>query len=75
MRTIKNGWEDYKKHCVPKSASHTQIDETKKAFYGGCLVMFHLMMDSADEGDIEEGEKAVSKLHDEVIAFAKEMTK
>ena len=72
MRTVKSGWQGYLENVVPKEAGEVQIKETEAAFYAGALVTMHLGLEAAGIEDIDEAEKAYSKLNDEIMTFAKE---
>lgn len=73
MITIKDAWGGYLHSVVSKKAGPVQITETKAAFYGGALVMMGLTLETARIEDIDEAEKAYSKLNDEVTTYAKEI--
>lgn len=72
MRTLKDGWRGYLRNVVPNDAGEVQIKETEAAFFAGSFVTMNLSLEAAGIEDIDEAEKAYSKLNDEIMTFAKE---
>lgn len=75
MKTVKESWDGYLHNVVPKTAGPVQIMESRSAFYAGALVVLGLSLEAANIEDIDEAEKAYSKINDEVMTFAQEMIK
>lgn len=57
MRTIKAGWQEYA-GLLPAEAHETQLRETEQAFYGGCVHLLGLLMETTDKPD-DEGVEAL----------------
>lgn len=70
---IKETWEVYRKG-IPAGAPRVQVDETKKAFYGGAMAIFIALTTGVSEGDEVKGEDMdmMSSLQAEIEAFVKE---
>ncbi len=70
---IKDAWEIYRKG-IPSGAPRVQVDETRKAFYGGAMAIFVALTTGVSEGDEvkEEDMDMMSSLEKELEAFMKE---
>ena len=71
---ISGGWENFRKICIHKDAPPVQIEEMRKAFYGGAVVVL-TAMNSIAEQDVpdEVGAQVLESLHNEVRAFARDL--
>lgn len=71
MNTIQQYWETYKEAVLPKDASETQIEETKRGFYaGGWSVLTIMTRVIADQNISEEaGIQMLQGLLDECEYF------
>lgn len=68
MNHIDNLWESYSK-TLPKNMSEELKTESKLGFNCGCIALFSLMMEKADDDSIEqcEGEKFLCDLQEECM--------
>lgn len=66
MKTIEQEWERYKKEVIPETAGAVQVNECKRAFYGGAAIMFRCMLEASDQ---QKEEDAMSALFEEVDHF------
>ncbi len=37
---IEEAWVSYREECIPPTASHTQVVESRRAFYAGACTLF-----------------------------------
>jgi len=66
--TIAGNWETYRK-CMPADASPWQVRDTRRAFYGGALMMFSVMTRVSEERTEDEAMAAMDGLWEEIGAF------
>lgn len=76
-RRLEEAWNSYVAQCIPPDAPPVQIDETRKAFYGGALSLLAEMLGGLSEGpDAEEADVSlVEDLQAELDEFGEEMRK
>ena len=67
--TLEQQWLGYKEQVISPEACPVQLNETRKAFYAGCLVTMQAVLDASDlpEGQAEE---CIERLHAELLAYA-----
>ncbi len=70
--TIFEQWQGFRKSAVPCGASPAQIEETRRAFYGGCASTLHEMIVSI--AALPDDEAAEAFLIVESEAFASEVS-
>jgi hypothetical protein len=72
VESVAEGWTSYLKHVVPKNASSTQIEETRRAFYAGSYFsLMNVMYNVGDEqASEEEGIENLERLKAECETFA-----
>jgi len=70
MKTIAEIREEFLEVSVPVGASQEQINDMGAAFDAGAVTTFTLVLEMTELPD-EEGEKALSKLKNEIMATAK----
>lgn len=71
---IEMAWQDYARQCVPAKPGSTQYEESKKAFFGGAIVvMTSLLM--ASQPDVPESAAFVllGVIEEELEAFKTKM--
>lgn len=61
---INSLWQTYRQ-ILPADASLTQIKETRRAFYAGCLGLFQLMVKSSDQEE-EKAMLVMNAIDDEI---------
>lgn len=69
-------WERYRRQVIPANAGRVQVEETRRAFYGGAGNMFALLTNSVSEGDSEPSAADLALLEGlqaELLAFQDEM--
>lgn len=72
MSSIKEHWDEYEKHVVPKDAGPVQRSECKRAFYAGVAAYMFIVTELADrDAPQAEGVAALRRLEEEVSDFAK----
>lgn len=70
-KLIEAGWVAYKLAVLPATASETQIDETRKAFFAGALHLFQTINTFLDD-DAEPTEadlERMSQIHAELQEY------
>jgi hypothetical protein len=72
MKTVAQEWAEYEKAIVPKNAGPTQVKETKRAFYGGCMSMLHILMAMTDLSD-NDGADLLELRHKELQEFGRSL--
>lgn len=69
MRTVKEEWISYLA-VLPPEASKIQIQETRRAFYAGCVSLLRLLADlEDDELSDDAGAHIIEGLQAELDAF------
>lgn len=48
---IEDAWGSYKEQCISAGASHTQVVESRRAFYAGASMIFTEIMIGLSVGD------------------------
>jgi hypothetical protein len=75
-KTIKEAWNSFETHIIPKNAPALQKIEMKKAFYAGAWGMVNILINLEDkEGDNmtdEKMEEYIDKLFKECLEIAGE---
>ena len=46
--TVKEIYDTYAKHCLPKDACENQKEGTEQAFYAGCMSMIKVLINIAE---------------------------
>lgn len=59
MNTLRDEWNEYRDRVVPKDASPTQLQETRRAWYGGAWAMLQLQIGNAGDDVSEEANMAL----------------
>jgi hypothetical protein len=68
--TIYSGWKSYRETVLPRDAGQVQIDETRRAFYAGALIILQAAYQLGEEGlTDEEGVARIDALWQELNAF------
>lgn len=67
-KRIEKEWNIFKEHVIPKTADERQVDAMRTAFYGGCISLFHLVLNI-----LEPGTEATEKDLDVMTELQKEM--
>lgn len=71
MRTIKEEWLSYRA-VLPANASPIQLQETRRAFYAGCVSLLKLLSALEDDGLSDDaGALVIEGLSAELKAFNK----
>lgn len=63
-KPIDEEWDNFVKQVLPKNVSKVQREEMRRAFYGGAVSLFSLIVNSFDGG--EEATEADLQLMDDV---------
>jgi len=74
-RRFAAAWETYAMKIIPSNASAVQVQETRRAFYAGGLLLFTVIMTMLDEGE-EPTEADLGKMDDikaEFDAWARDL--
>jgi hypothetical protein len=72
MRTIQEHWDSFEKAVLPKDASPIQVQETRRAFYGGAQSMIFALMEMGDSDVSEEaGANILEGYNQELSEFSK----
>ena len=50
---IEASWNSYREQCIPSTASHVQVVESRRAFYAGALGLFSEILASLSPGQDE----------------------
>lgn len=70
MISIKEQWESYRRHVIPRNATEVQVRECMRAFYAGAQSMMNINIAVSDESITEEvGEQILANAHDELQNF------
>lgn len=72
--TIKKQWNSYLEKVVPEDAGPNQVLETKRAFYGGALVVYKMMVADIPDMSDEDGVAMMQELGAEFDKALTEMT-
>jgi hypothetical protein len=69
---IGGAWQSFREMCIHKDAPAVQVEEMRKAFYGGATSILSTML-AVGESDISDvnAMRIMTSLHEEVQAFAK----
>jgi hypothetical protein len=72
-RIVGTQWDNYRALVIPKTASETQITETRRAFYAGALLVYEAVV-RIGEHDISEeaGLTILDTIGAEIRAFTAE---
>ena len=70
--TIKKSWDSYAE-LLPAEACQIQIDETRRAFYAGALIMMGILKTPSENTSDEEIHKIITAADEELKAFTKEL--
>lgn len=73
MNTIKGAWAQFSEEVLPANCSDVQRIETENAFYCGAIAMFGMMTGDIADFSEEAAMAAMDGLHDEILAFKKEL--
>lgn len=68
-------WKGYRASVVPKSASATQLSETRQAFYAGASVLFTTLMHVLDNSSDASGMKLLAAIQAEIDEFGQQLDK
>jgi hypothetical protein len=70
MKTLAEAWASYESALLA-TAGETQRRETRRGFYAGAQVMFHLQVSeaAADGLSDDEGAEVMERLHQELQRF------
>lgn len=63
--TVAGAWKTYLETVIPKNASKTQVDESRRCFYSGAAFMITAVTHISD-GEEDAAMKTLSALHKEV---------
>ena len=74
MRTVADAWETFAHAVLPPDCSRVQRDEMRKAFYGGATALLSLTGEIAAIDNEEACIAILQGLHEEVAAFAANLT-
>lgn len=70
MKTIESEWLRYRDKVIPKDASPTQIQETKRGFYAGIHAMFGMLTrDVIEHDDENESVEEIEALYQEILRY------
>lgn len=67
--TIAKLWQEYKLSCYPDGCSLVQENETKQAFFSGCLTMFHVMSKISDQENEDRSVEELESVRQEVLNY------
>ena len=68
--TVKQEWEDFKQKIIPAGAPEIQVQEMRRAFYAGALILLGLVATLSEEAESEEsGAEELDKLDKELKDF------
>lgn len=51
MKHVENAWRRYAERVLPTDASPVQVQETRRAFYGGAASLLAVMVRNVSAGD------------------------
>jgi len=71
VKRLEPEWLSYRKEVIPKDAGGVQIEECRRAFYGGAVALFNAVMTMLDP-QVEATEADLQKMQDlqeELAAF------
>lgn len=54
MKPIETAWTSYREAVVPKDAPPIQLQESKRAFFGGAWALYALLMNDLDHSTDED---------------------
>ncbi len=69
--TIREGWTSYLAEVVPKGATPVQVEECRRAFYGGAAAMFRIVAIEIPSLPDEDGVRLLDGVFHELKAAAK----
>jgi hypothetical protein len=74
-RRLLESWNEYKDKVVPKEASASQVEETRRAFWGGAGTLFAILTGeiSATEEVTEPDMDVLDDVNAEINEFFEEM--
>lgn len=75
MKRLGKGWEEFVKAVLPADAPAIQLQEMRRAFYGGAETMFSTLLSAVSGVEEPTGAdlQVMSDLAEEINAFAKDM--
>lgn len=74
MNTIKEHWESFAAAVIPNDASPYQIQDMRRAFYGGAMSAYNLCADiGLSSVSEEEGMAILENLEEEIRIFRLEV--
>jgi hypothetical protein len=70
-KLIGEGWDGYRTKIIPKNAGQVQVEETRRAFYAGAVVLFQSLMDALDpeRETTSEDLMQMQAIQDEIVEF------
>ena len=72
MRTIQEQWDSFEALVLPKDAPAVQVQEMRRAFYGGAQIMLFALMKIGDDDLSEEaGANILEGYNQEMSEFSK----
>jgi len=72
MRTIKDQWGSFERLVLPVDAPPIQVQEMRRAFYGGAQIMLLALMEIGDNDVSEEaGANIIEGYSQEMSEFSK----
>jgi hypothetical protein len=75
-KLILEGWNSYRREVLPAGAPEIQIEECRRAYYSGAMILFTSIMGILDPGTEEATEKDMAQMaaiDDEIKAYGAEM--
>lgn len=74
-RLIEDCWRTYAEHVLPTNAPPVQVQETRRAFYGGVQSLMGVMFDiGGDEVSEDEGVRRLESVRAELKQFVRDVT-
>jgi hypothetical protein len=78
MKILETEWMKYRIAVIPREASATQVQESRRAFYSGAWAYYSLLMNALDAGTDDATPRDVAfmaKLDEEMREFAERVGK
>lgn len=72
---VEREWLTYRSGVLPPDASSVQVRETRRAFYGGAIMILAALMGAVGTDDVSEmdGVVIMAEIHDEMTAFLEDV--
>lgn len=77
MKLLETEWMTFRNAVIPRDAGSAQLQDMRRAFYGGAWALYSLMMNSLDPGteDTPKDVELMAKLDAEMREFRDRVVK